>query len=58
MGIKRRIRTAEEQDVYTRWRQLLIWTGRAGAVKKVKKRTHRRERIEGKKEIRDQLGDV
>jgi hypothetical protein len=54
---RRRVVTADEHDVYTGWRKLLIWTSRPGATKKVKKRTHRRERREGKQEIREQLED-
>jgi hypothetical protein len=54
---KRIIRGGDEQDAYTAWRKLYIYLGRAGAVKKVKKRTHRRERREGKQEIREQLED-
>lgn len=56
--MKRRVVTWEEQDAYTRWRHLLIYLGRAGAVKKVKRRTHRRERREGRREIVDQLEDM
>jgi hypothetical protein len=52
---KRIIRDWDEQDAYTAWRKLYIYLGRSGAVKKVKKRTHRRERREGKQEIREQL---
>lgn len=54
---KRIIRGADEQDAYTAWRKLYIYLGRAGAVKKVKKRTHRRERREGKQDILEQLED-
>lgn len=53
----RRIVTGEEQDAYTRWRKLLCWTQRAGAVKAVKTRTHRRERREGKQEIKEQRNE-
>ena len=52
----RAIKSSEEQDVYTRWRRLLCWTQRAGAVKKVKRRTHKRERREAKVDIRNQRG--
>lgn len=51
---RRRIVTADEQDVYTGWRRVLVWTQRAGAVKAVKRGTHRRERREGKAEIERQ----
>ena len=49
----RRIISNEEQDCYTRWRRLYCWTQRAGAVKAVKTRTHRRERREGKAQARE-----
>lgn len=54
---RRRIVTADEQDVYTGWRQLYTCYQRAGKVRKVKVATHRRERREGKAEIRAQLAD-
>lgn len=56
--MKRIIKDWEEQDAYTGWRKYLVWTSRPGAVKKVKKRTHHRERQEGKKEVRDQMKDI
>ena len=49
-----RIVTSEEQDCYTGWRKLFIYTQRAGAVKSVKRRTHKRVRREGKREAREQ----
>lgn len=55
--MKRIIKTWEEQDVYTKWRKLLIWTSRPGAVKSVKRRTHKRERREAKHWIEEQLTD-
>lgn len=48
---RRRIITADEQDVYTGWRRIYCWTQRAGATSEVKRRTRRRERREGKAEI-------
>lgn len=48
----RQIKTSEEQDVYSKWRKVLIWASRPGAVKKVKRRTHKRERREAKAELR------
>ena len=57
MPTRRRIVTAEEQDVYTDWRRVLCWVTRAGAVKAVKRRTHRRERREARAEIRAALED-
>jgi hypothetical protein len=55
--VRRRIVSGEEQDAYTRWRKLLCWTARPGMVKRVKRRTHRRERREGQAEIRAQRED-
>ena len=49
----RAIVTADEQDAYTRWRHVLRYLSRPGAVKAVKRRTHRRERREGKAFIRN-----
>lgn len=46
------IRTREEQDAYTAWRKLLVWTQRAGAVAAVKRRTHRRNRRAARSRIR------
>jgi len=50
----RRAINGDEQDVYSRWRKVMKWTQRAGAVKAVKRRTHKRERQEWK---REDLGD-
>lgn len=52
--MSRRIVTAEEQDAYTAWRKLLCYTQRAGVVKGIKTRTHRRERREAHSEILQQ----
>lgn len=54
----RRIVTADEEDVHTRWRRLLCSFQRAGATAKVKRRTRRRERREGKAEVRREARDV
>jgi len=53
----RRIVTAEEQDAYTGWRRLYCYTQRAGVVKSIKARTHRRERREARAEIAAQLDE-
>lgn len=55
---KRIIKNADEQDAYTKWRKLYIYLSRAGAVKKIKKRTHKRERREGKRYVTDAMKDV
>lgn len=41
-----------EQDVHTRFRALLCWTQRAGACRKVKRRTNRRDRHQARARIR------
>jgi hypothetical protein len=46
--LKRRIITNDEQDVHTPWRRMFTWTQRAGATAKVKRRTRRRERRDGR----------
>jgi len=46
----RPIKGWDEQDAYTGWRRVMIW--RPGEIKKIKQRTHRRERREAKQEIR------
>ncbi len=51
---RRHIRTWAEEDAYTSWRKLYCYLSRAGAVKSIKRGTHRRERREGKAEIREQ----
>jgi hypothetical protein len=50
--VTRRIVGADEQDAYTRWRKLYCYLQRPGVVKKIKRRTHKRERREAKTEIR------
>lgn len=41
-----------EEDAYTSWRKFYCYLAKAGAVKYIKRRTHRRERREAKREIR------
>ena len=57
MRQKRVVRGADEQDALTRWRRLYVWTQRAGATSAVKRRYRRRERRDGKTEVRHQFGD-
>ena len=54
---KRRMVKGEEYDAYTKWRHLLVYMGRPGVVKSIKRRTHKRERREGAAEIKEQLND-
>lgn len=53
--LRRAIKNADEQDAYTFARKFYCYLARPGVVKKIKKRTHKRERREAKKEIKDQL---
>jgi len=48
--MKRKTVKADEYDVVTRWRHLLVW--RRGAVSAIKRRMRRRERHDAKREIR------
>lgn len=45
----RRIVSMEEQDAYTGWRKVMFW--QTGELKKIKRRTHKRERREAKASI-------
>jgi hypothetical protein len=49
---RRRIVSGEEEDAYTRWRQVMGYLRRPGTVKAIKRRTHKRERREGRAEAR------
>lgn len=51
----RRIKDWAEQDAYTFARRFYCYLARPGVVKSIKRRTHKRERREGRSEIRDQL---
>jgi hypothetical protein len=42
----------DEEDAYTAWRKLYCYLQKAGKVKFIKRRTHRRERQEAKRQIR------
>lgn len=55
---RRRIVTGDEQDAYTKWRKYLVYLSRPGAVKSIKRRTHKRERREAGSEISEQLKDA
>lgn len=44
--------TWAEEDAYTPWRKVLCYLQRPGAVKVIKRGTHRRVRREAKAEIR------
>lgn len=51
----RQIRDAGEQDAYTPWRRYLCYLQRAGVVKSIKRRTHKRERQDAKRSIHADL---
>jgi hypothetical protein len=46
-------RSWDESDAYTKWRHYLKW--RPGQIARIKRRTHQRERREGRREITEQL---
>lgn len=46
----RPIKGWDEQDAYTGWRKVMFW--QKGELKKIKRRTHKRERRESKRDIR------
>ena len=47
---KRRMVNGDEYDAYTSARRMYFYLQRAGVVKAIKRRTHKRERREGKQE--------
>lgn len=55
--MKRIIKTADEYDAYSRWRHVMSSMQRPGAVKKIKRRTHKRERREAGRWIGEQVCD-
>ena len=52
---KRWIRTNDEEDAYTGWRKAYHW--RPGVLHAIKRRTHKRERREGRAEARAKARD-
>jgi hypothetical protein len=50
---RRAIVSWDEEDAYTGWRKVLCYLDKAGAVKYIKRKTHRRERREAKRTIRN-----
>lgn len=57
MRQKRIAKTGDEVDAYSKWRKYFVYLSRPGAVKSIKRRTHRRERREAKQDIQEQLDD-
>lgn len=53
---RRAIISWDEDDAYTSWRKAYCYLQKAGAVKYIKRKTHRRERREARQAIR--RGDV
>ena len=54
MTTQRRSVGEAEDEAYSRTRRILCYLQRAGVVKKIKRRTHKRERQEGKREARSE----
>jgi hypothetical protein len=52
---RRQIKHWAEDDAYTSWRQFYCYLQRAGAVKSIKRMTHRRERRQARADIRREL---
>jgi hypothetical protein len=55
--MKRIIKNGDEQDAYTFARKFYCYLARPGVVKKIKRRTHKRERKEAKRWIDEQRED-
>lgn len=53
--VPRRAVHCEEADVHSPWRYALVWCGRPGATSRVKRRTNRRERREGARDVAQQV---
>lgn len=55
--VKKRIaKNGDESDAYSKyWRPRMIWLSKPGAVKAIKRRTHKRERREKHQDINEQL---
>lgn len=43
----------DTHDAFSAWRTILVCLGRAGVIKKTRRRFHKRTRREAKKELRD-----
>jgi hypothetical protein len=56
--MKRIIKNGDEQDAYSKWRKIYTYLARPGAVKKIKRATHQRERREEKFWIDEQVKDM
>lgn len=50
---RRQIVWWDEDDAYTSWRKFYCYLQKAGAVRYIKTKTHRRERREAKQAIRN-----
>lgn len=50
--VKRKMKSGDEYDVFTKWRRYMAWTKKPGATARVKRGARRRERREAKTEIR------
>jgi len=56
-AMKRRMGGGDEQNAYTGWRKYYCYLDKPGVVKAIKRRTHKRERREGKSEAMGERND-
>lgn len=54
---KRLVKSWTEQDAYTAWRHYYCYLSRPGAVKGIKRMTHKRERQDKRRELEQELED-
>ena len=52
---RRQTKTADEADVFSKWRFFYRYTQRPGVTSSIKRRARRRERAEAKRELRAQM---
>jgi hypothetical protein len=58
MGRRQITNDGHEQDIHIGWRRLYCYAKRAGAASYTKRRTRRRERREGKSEVRKRVEEA
>jgi len=58
-NVERRLplKSADEQDVHTRWRRYYVYLQRAGVTSRIKRQTRRRERRHNKLDVYNRLDD-
>lgn len=55
---RRRIKTGDEQDAYTDWRQMYVYLSRPKVVVRIKRRTHKRERHGARLDVQEQWDEA